>query len=90
MEPEAALALGQRAVRAEEALRLTLTSTRAYWTTRLAQQGELHEIDLDAKRQKREAVEARLPAWWERPSVLVPATVVFTVLTLELVRSAVD
>ena len=67
--------LGQRAEAAEETLRLTLTSTRAYWAERLRHQDEVHDIELDAERAKREAVEDRLPKWFEKPAFVIPITI---------------
>lgn len=95
LETEAAILLGQRATRAEETLRLTLTATGAYWRERLRHREEEHRIELEAMGAKlaaaeRYAEDAR-QKWYESPAFVIPVTVLGVVAvsvgTAELVRA---
>lgn len=85
VEPERAIALGQRAERAEKMLELTLTATRAHWKAQTALQSTIGQIERRACRDRERALEADIErargSWYEAPVVVAAVTVVAVVLT---------
>lgn len=90
----AAIRLAQRADKAEEVLRLTITSTRAYWREVMRHKDEVHSIELEARDAReavlQKAVEDARPDWYEHPVFVSVCTVAAVVAVASGTAALVD